>query len=148
MEKATGNSRFTNRPVLLMNRLNFKSLNRMELRRVWNGKALEAETTNMTPFRVANNAGDSLSRRNYSCGGPNQLSNTNKNQLVSMFRGSLKSVCDSSNVAPASCNTTYVYDSSTYSKFKRQVAMNTTYSESSFGGANNGAYVPLKHARI
>ena len=148
MEKATGNSRFTNRPVLLMNRLNFKSLNRMELRRVWNGKALASTTTNMTPFRVANNAGDSLSRRNYSCGGPNQLSNTNKNQLVSMFRGTLKSVCDSSNIEPASCNTTYVYDSSTYSKYKRQVAMNKTYSDSSFGGANNGAYVPLKHARI
>ena len=140
-----------NKPVLLMNRLSFKSRNRNELRRVLNSDAYDASgnpitNASITPFRAANNAGDILGRKNYVCGGSNQLSNTKKRSGL-VFRSGKATGCDGSNVVGASCNPTYVYDSSLYSKFKRQVALNKSYNDTSNGGSNNGHVSILKRAR-
>lgn len=92
-----------------------------------------------TPFRVLQNAGDLLGRTNYTCGGPNQVSG-GRRQSLSMFRGGVKSNCDSSGIPGASCNPKYVYDSSTYARHKRVIAVQKNYNDSSFGGdLNNGA---------
>lgn len=44
-------------------------------------------------------------------------------------------------------NPKYVYDGSDYTRYKHLKAVNQTYDDSSFGGANNGAYVFLKRVR-
>ena len=115
----------------------FRSQNRTELRKAWNG----------TTDTGVNNAGDLLSRRNYSCGGPNQVSNVRRRQSLAMFRGTLNSMCDTTDVPAASCNPRFVYDSSDYSKFKRQTAINKLYHDSSFGGSNRGHVSMLRHTR-
>ena len=91
----------------------------------------------ITPFRAIENAGDLLARKNYTCGGPNQVSNTRRRQSNSMFRGLVRSQCDSSGIPGASCNPKYVYDSSVYSRHKRLVTNRNNYSDSSYGGDLN-----------
>jgi len=128
----------------------FRSQNRTELRKAWNGTTdtgVNNVKRNLTPFRAVNNAGDLLSRRNYSCGGPNQVSNVRRRQSLAMFRGTLNSMCDTTDVPAASCNPRFVYDSSDYSKFKRQTAINKLYHDSSFGGSNRGHVSMLRHTR-
>ena len=88
----------------------------------------------ITPFRVLENAGDVLGRVNYTCGGPNQVSNTRRRQSLGMFRGIVRSECDGSGIPGASCNPKYVYDSSTYARHKRIVSVQKNYNDSSFGG--------------
>ena len=44
-------------------------------------------------------------------------------------------------------NPRYVYDGSDYTRYKKLRAVNKTYDDKSFGGANNGAYVALKRVR-
>ena len=48
----------------------------------------------------------------------------------------------------ASGNQHYVYDSSVYIKYKRLANKNVNYNDVSFGGSNNGAFVPLNNLRI
>ena len=138
-----------NTPVLLMNRLSFKSRNRNEIVRTFNGAAYESGvngTVSITPFRAVNNAGDILARKNYSCGGSNQVSNSKRRSGL-VFRNSKTSSCDASGVEGASCNPQYVYDSSMYSKFKRQVAIQRSFTDTSTGGSNNGHVSVLKRTR-
>jgi len=68
----------------------------------------------ITPFRAVNNLGDFLGRKNYSCGGPKQMTFT----------------CDSSNVPASSTNVKFVPDSSDYIRFRKQQAMNRNYNDS------------------
>jgi len=93
-----------------------------------------------TPFRAVNNAGDILSRKNYSCGGSSQTPQyrSNLHGLKSRF-GSVLSNCDGTNVPPATCNTTFVYDSSDYVKYLKQKALSKNYNDISYGGDNNNA---------
>jgi len=44
-------------------------------------------------------------------------------------------------------NPTYVYDSSDYIRFKKLLARNDNYNDSSFGGSQNSAYSPLMRIR-
>lgn len=67
----------------------------------------------ITPFRAVNNLGDFLGRKNYSCGGPNQMAFT----------------CDSTGVPSSSTNTKFVSDSSDYIRFRKQQAMNRNYND-------------------
>ena len=64
------------------------------LRRAWNqGQAsgmVEGQKRVITPFRAVNNLGDFLSRKNYVCGGPNQV-NASKPGLKSRI-GSIYSI--------------------------------------------------------
>jgi hypothetical protein len=88
-----------------------------------------------TPFRAVNNAGDLLSRQYYSCGGPCQTFQSRPGLfgLKNSF-GHIQNLCDGSNVPPASCNIKYVYDSSDYSTYLKQKALNKNYNDSSYGG--------------
>ena len=106
------------------------------LRRAWNqGQAsgmVEGQKRVITPFRAVNNLGDFLSRKNYVCGGPNQV-NASKPGLKSRI-GSIYSNCDTTGVPGASCTPKLVSDSSADVRFKKQRAMNVNYNDKSLGG--------------
>ena len=98
-----------------------------------------------TPFRAVNNAGDLLSRENYSCGGSCQSfqSRPGLRGLRSHF-GAISVSCTPSaaynslqlinNVPAAACNVKYVYDSSDYITYLKQRAINKNYNDLSNGG--------------
>jgi hypothetical protein len=98
-----------------------------------------------TPFRAVNNAGDLLSRENYSCGGSCQTfqSRPGLNGLKQRF-GSVQTTCVPSaaynslqlitNIPSATCNVKYVYDSSDYITYLKQKAINKNYNDYSYGG--------------
>jgi hypothetical protein len=44
-------------------------------------------------------------------------------------------------------NPKFVYDGEDYVRYKKLKAINKTYNDSSFGGANNGSYVALNRVR-
>ena len=111
---------------------------RKQITRSFNGSNIEQRV--VTPFRAINNAGDLLARKNYNCGGPSQVTNSRRRQSNSMFRGTVRSNCDSSGIPGAACNPKYVYDSSTYSRYKRLMANQKNYNDSSYGGdLHNGS---------
>jgi hypothetical protein len=98
-----------------------------------------------TPFRAVNNLGDYLSRQSYVCGGPNAV-NADKPGWKSRI-GSIISNCDGTGVPASSCNVKFVPDSSDYTTFRKQSAINKTYNDLSFGGYNNASYVNLMAVR-
>ena len=113
---------------------------RFTLKNAWNTRIYRGPTgipskRIITPFRAVNNAGDILSRRNYSCGGNCQTfqSRPNMHGLSQRF-GGIQSECDKSFTPPAACNVKYVYDGSDYTTYKRQLAVNKNFNDSSFGG--------------
>lgn len=103
-----------------------------------------------TPFRAVNNAGDLLSRENYSCGGTCQSfqSRPNLRGLKQRF-GSIKDTCVPSaaynslqltnNIPAAACNVKYVYDSSDYVTYLKQKAVNKNYNDLTYGGDQSNA---------
>jgi len=98
-----------------------------------------------TPFRAVNNAGDLLSRLNYSCGGTCQTpqSRPGLNGLKQRF-GSIQDTCVPSavysplqllsNIPASACNVKYVYDSSDYITYLKQKAVNKNYNDLTYGG--------------
>jgi len=98
-----------------------------------------------TPFRAVNNAGDLLSRNNYSCGGTCQSfqSRPNIRGLKTHF-GAVQNSCTPSaaynslqlirNIPAAACNVKYVYDSSDYVTYLKQKAVNKNYNDLTYGG--------------
>jgi hypothetical protein len=98
-----------------------------------------------TPFRAVNNAGDLLSRNNFSCGGTCQSfqSRPNIRGLKSHF-GAVQASCTPSaaynslqlirNIPAAACNVKYVYDSSDYVTYLKQKAVNKNYNDLTYGG--------------
>jgi len=101
------------------------------LRRSWNqlqasGTVNEKQRV-LTPFRAVNNLGDFLGRKNYVCGGPNQV-NASKPGWKGHI-GSIISNCDNSGVEGASCNPKFVSDSSDYVRFRKLRAMNKNYND-------------------
>ena len=101
-----------------------------------------------TPFRAVNNAGDLLSRDNYSCGGTCQTpqSRPGLHGLRTHF-GSVQSSCIPSasynslqlirDIPAAACNVKYVYDSSDYTTYLKQRAVVKNYNDLSYGGDDN-----------
>jgi hypothetical protein len=124
---------------------------RWTLKEAWNTKyrgqlrrnGLKQSIT--TPFRAVNNAGDLLSRDNYSCGGTCQTpqSRPGLHGLRTHF-GSVQSSCIPSasynslqlinNIPAAACNVKYVYDSSDYTTYLKQRAVVKNYNDLSYGG--------------
>ena len=100
----------------------------------------------LTPFRRAYNAGDVLGTVNES---PSPLlpgSNQVNGRAVSMLN--IKSGGPHNDGSAAySGNPKFVYDGADYVRYKKIKAINKTYNDSSFGGANNGAYVALNRVR-
>uniref|UniRef100_A0A6C0HGS7 Uncharacterized protein n=1 Tax=viral metagenome TaxID=1070528 RepID=A0A6C0HGS7_9ZZZZ len=99
----------------------------------------------VTPFRAVNNLGDFLQRKNYVCGGPNQV-NADKPGWKSRI-GSIISNCDGTGVPSSTCNVKYVPDSSDYIKYKKLQAQNRNFNDLKNGGYQNSAYVPLMAVR-
>ena len=104
-----------------------------------------------TPFRVAINAGDLLMRQNGedgSGGGSQQVKGSVGPGQTRYTRGARPNQGGAVNKGNgASGNQHWVYDSSDYIKYKRLLAKNKNYNDISFGGSNNGAYVPWVKSR-
>ena len=126
--------------------------NRVILKEVWNNgwtKIAHTDKFPCTPFRQKLNCGDVLSRNNYTCGGtcqaPQSIPNVHgiKTQI-----GSIQSICDKSRIPPSACNVKYVYDSSNYTTFLKQKAINKTFNDLSYGGDNyNSTQSAIKRIR-
>lgn len=127
-----------------------RSRPRGTIRRAWNGRYAQfANQLSIGSFRSVNNAGDPLSRKNYSCGGPNQLSSRPRIPNVTTRDGPPgRSGCDGTGVAASTCNVKYVYDSSDFIKFRKQRALNRTYNDYSSGGGNKSSQVAFRRVRI
>jgi len=111
---------------------------RFTLKNSWNTNyisQLNGKKAANSPYRIVNNAGDLLSRENYSCGGPCQTfqSRPGLHGLRTHF-GAIQDLCDGTKVPPASCNVKYVADSSDYIRFRKNQAINRNYNDRSFGG--------------
>ena len=127
-----------------------RSRNRFVLRNAWNTNTINRSGTvtinNVTsqlksgPFRVVNNAGEPLSRKNYTCGGSNLVTSRPGVMILTTKDGGQGKACDNTGVPPSSCNVKYVYDSSVYTKYRKLTAENRSYSKPdyTYGGANNG----------
>jgi len=135
----------------------FVGRNRRILRKVWNGKETFASSSRgMGNFRLAYNAGDPLSRVNFSSGGPNMISSTGrpKLHLASNRDGGQKG--NPADPDASTTNVKYVYDSSLFTRFLREQSINRGYAslginssaDYTAGGANNGANVAFRMARI
>ena len=116
---------------------------RFLLKEAWNTKyarQLDYQKAICTPFRAVNNAGDLLSRKNYSCGGPCQTFQSRPGLFgLKTHFGHIQDLCDGSGVPPSSCNGKYVYDSSDYSRYLKQKAINKNYNDLSYGGDDSSA---------
>lgn len=106
------------------------------LRRAWNQQnavgVINGHKRVITPFRAVNNLGDFLSRKNYVCGGPNQVNASRPGWKGHI--GSILSNCDATGVEGYSGNIKFVPDSSDYVTYKRQRALNRNYNDISHGG--------------
>lgn len=134
--------------------LNFKDSEQVMIRRVltksWNGQGAvgiaNGQKRVITPFRAINNLGDFLGRINYVCGGSNQINKTYPGRQGSI--GSIISQCDQTGVASAVCNGRFVPDSSDYTTFKKQGAINRNYNDLKNGGdQHNASFVNLMAVR-
>jgi hypothetical protein len=117
---------------------------RMQLRNAWNTqyKAQLKEANKKIAiggFRAVNNAGDLLSRKNYACGGSNQLSKSKPGYKGLM--GSIMNRCDETGVPAANCNPKYVYDSSDYIRYLKQKEHGRNYNDNPGGGTSTSSFV-------
>jgi hypothetical protein len=129
---------------------------RVLLKEAWNTRypaqlrRSNLKTTITTPFRAVNNAGDILSRLNYSCGGTCQTSQSRPGVYGLRTRfGSVQSTCIpsafysnlqlDSRIPAAACNVRYVYDSSDYTTYLKQKAVNKNYNDLTYGGDDSNA---------
>lgn len=98
-----------------------------------------------TPFRAVNNAGDLLSRENFSCGGSCQTPQSRPGlRGLSIRFGATSISCTPSaaynslqlntNIPSATCNVKYVYDSSDYVTYLKQRAVAKNYNDLTYGG--------------
>ena len=103
-----------------------------------------------TPFRAVNNAGDLLSRENYSCGGTCQTPQSRPGlHGLSTHFGSISNSCTPSaaynslqlikDIPAAACNVKYVYDSSDYVTYLKQKAVVKNYNDLTYGGDDSNS---------
>jgi len=124
------------------------------LREAWNGGNSSAaefaiqggnKCINQRSFRAVMNAGDLMSRKNYSCGGPDMIGSGNPGsvKMTTKDGGQSKRNCkeskagcpDGIDIPPATCNVKYVYDSSNYTRYLKERASNRGYTYT-IGGAH------------
>lgn len=130
---------------------------RFTLKQSWNTdyprqlRKYKLKKTITTPFRAVNNAGDLMSRLDYSCGGTCQTyqSRPGLNGLKKNF-GAVSTRCmpsaafnslqlNSLEIPASACNGKFVYDSSDYITYLKQKAVNKNYNDLSYGGNDNNA---------
>ena len=125
-----------------------RSTDRFELRRMFNTKTYPQYI--ITPFRRYMNAGDTAGTVNSNpapaLGRPtNQVKGR---AMVSRIHAQTDGVSNVNGAAYYTGNIKYVYDGSDYVKFKRLVAVNKTYNDSTFGGdASSTAQSALRRVR-
>jgi hypothetical protein len=126
---------------------------RFTLREAWNTTSYSGSSNKsriITPFRAVNNAGDLLSRQNYSCGGSCQTPQSRPGlKGLKQHLGSTSNSCRADvfwsalqvnpNIPSSTCNGKFVYDGSDYIKFKKNQAVNRNYNDRSFGGNESSA---------
>jgi hypothetical protein len=117
------------------------------LRHSWNTPYAVGNVNNykrlITPFRAVNNLGDYLGRQYYVCGGSNQVQ-ASKPGYKSLI-GNMNSQCDGTGVPASVCNPKFVSDSSDYTTYKKQNAINSNYNDLKNGGnVSHGEYVAKK----
>lgn len=90
-------------------------------------------------FRILNNAGDVLSRKNYSCGGSNMIGSRPGTLNFTYRGGQSKTNCDGTDIPPSTCNVKYVYDSSDFTRYRKLRAVNKGYVAPNYsdGGATS-----------
>jgi hypothetical protein len=149
-------------PLIIHDNSNDFAQTRFTLRDAWNTTSTSGSSYTRritTPFRAVNNAGDLLSRQNYSCGGSCQTyqSRPGLKGLKQHF-GATSNSCRADvfysaiqvnpNVPSATCNGKYVYDSSDYIRFRKDQAVNKNYNDRSFGGNDyNTSQSSIRHIR-
>lgn len=99
-----------------------------------------------TPFRAIMAAGDVNGTKNQATApfmpAPNQVRPTYIQNVKNFTNGVQRN-----GTSLYTGNPRYVYDGSDYVRYRKLRAVNKTYDDKSFGGANNGAYVALKRVR-
>ena len=134
------------------------AMNRRKLRKAFKSNNVVAAGVKAScgPFRNAYNLGDPLSRKNMSCGGPNQVNDTNSRILNHRMADSVSnSDCGTvvhgvtpSEVSLKGGNVKYVADSSLFTQFKHLEAVNLTYNDLTAGGdQHNASYSFLNSVR-
>lgn len=149
-------------PIIDHDNSNIFARTRFTLRDAWNTTSYSGSSNPkriITPFRAVNNAGDLLSRDNYSCGGTCQTPQSRPNlKGLRQHFGSTSVSCTPSvlwssnqvdpNIPSSTCNVKYVYDGSDYTKFKKNQAVNKNYNDRSFGGNDyNTSQSAIRHIR-
>ena len=127
-----------------------RSLSRAYLRRAFGNSWLSSNIrspnyyvvkrqSKTTPFRAIMSAGDVNGSVNSA--GSRDLPNINQLQRPRV-QGTQNIVGGPRNDGTSyyTGNPKYVYDSSTYTKYKQLKSVNKTYDDKSFGGSNNGSY--------
>lgn len=117
---------------------NERSMDRFSLVQAWNGAAatgtINGYERKIGPFRAVYNAGDFLSRPNYTSGGSNQVNNVRTLNGYKVLGGAIHPQADNTGIPSATCNPKYVYDGSDYIRFRKLQAINRNYNDYSFGG--------------
>ena len=102
------------------------ALKRKILRKAFGSNIVNNKKSSAGPFRAAFYLGDPLSRKNKTCGGPNQINGTFVNR--SNIGDSVGTDgCDNTNIPIESGNSKYVSNSSDYTRFKNLATTNTLY---------------------
>jgi hypothetical protein len=136
--------------------LNYKDSEQTRIRRVlrssWNTQYATGKVNGYnritTPFRAVNNLGDFLAREDYSCGGPNPVKSSYLGKSLNFISGTIPQTCDNTGVPASSCNPKFVSDSSDYTTYAKQKAINSMYNDLKNGGdQSNASFVPLKAVR-
>jgi hypothetical protein len=130
---------------------------RLTLKESWNTsyprqlRKYHVNNSIVTPFRAVNNAGDLMSRNNYSCGGPCQTFQSRPGlRGLRVHFGAVQKTCvpsdaynslqlTSPDVPAAACNVRYVYDASDYTRYLKQRAFSRNYNDLSYGGNDSKA---------
>lgn len=135
-------------PLIIHDNTHEFSKTRFLLRDAWNTTSYSGSSNPkriVTPFRAVYNAGDLLSRQNFSCGGTCQAPQSRPNMRgLKQHLGHVSNTCQADvfwsplqmdlAVPASACNTKFVYDGSDYIKFKKDQAINRNYNDRSFGG--------------
>lgn len=120
-------------------------LNRFQIVQAWNNKyKKQLKDANrgqvITPFRAVTNSGDVLGRPDYSCGGSSQTPQSRPGLYgLKGAMGSTQHNCDGSGVPAATCNVKFVYDSSDYSRYLKQMAIQKNFNVLNNGGDQSSA---------
>jgi len=118
----------------------FKNSNDVMTRKViiksWNNNYASGKVNGYSrvtgPFTAVYNITDFLSRKNYVCNVPNPIQES-RHKLKSNM-GSIISNCDGTGIPCSNTNTKYVSDSSLYTTYRRQMAVNQNYNDITNGG--------------